>query len=69
MRPSPQPSPPYSAEMAHAPDTDDPPPIPPVAPTSADCCRGGCDLCVFEIYEEELARYEAALLRWKLRHP
>jgi hypothetical protein len=48
---------------------DDPAPVPPVAPTPGDCCRGGCEPCVFEIYEEELARYEAALRRWKLRHP
>jgi len=47
---------------------DDPPPTPPVAPTSGDCCRGGCDPCVFDIYEEELARYETALRQWMLRH-
>ena len=48
---------------------DDPPPIAPVAPTMRDCCRSGCDPCVFEVYQEELARYEAALCQWKLRHP
>jgi len=55
--------------MAELPPGDDPPPIPPVAPTMRDCCRGGCDPCVFQVYEEELARYEAKLREWNLRQP
>ncbi len=48
---------------------DDPAPLPPVAPAANDCCRGGCDPCVFQLYEDELARYEAKLREWQLRHP
>jgi hypothetical protein len=49
--------------------SDDPPPTPPLRPDAGDCCRGGCDPCVFDLYEDELARYEAALESWKKRHP
>ena len=47
----------------------DPRPEPPARPTADDCCRGGCDPCVFDIYEAEIARYEEALRQWRLRHP
>ena len=33
----------------------------------SECCRGGCDPCIFDLYEEELARYEAALREWQQR--
>jgi hypothetical protein len=33
----------------------------PVPPEPEDCCRSGCIPCVFDLYEEELARYEAWL--------
>jgi len=48
---------------------DDPRPEPPVRPQPDDCCRGGCDPCVFDLYEEELRRYEDALRAWRSRHP
>ena len=57
-----------NAVMASAPDAD-PRPEPPARPFAADCCRGGCEPCVFDIYEEELARYEESLRRWRLRNP
>jgi hypothetical protein len=47
----------------------DPAPERPERPKADDCCRGGCDPCVFDIYEEELARYEKALREWCQRHP
>lgn len=34
-----------------------------------DCCNGGCDRCVFVLYEEALERYEQALRAWRERHP
>ncbi len=46
---------------------DDPPPVPPEPPTSADCCRSGCDPCVFDLYDAALERYEAELAAWRER--
>jgi hypothetical protein len=61
-------TPPSSA--SGTPDTspeDDPRPVPPPRPTSADCCRGGCDPCVFDLYDAALERYEAELAAWRQR--
>jgi len=55
-------------EMAEPRFVDEPAPTPPLAPTSRDCCRAGCEPCVFELYDRELARYEAALRQWRARH-
>jgi hypothetical protein len=30
-----------------------------------DCCRSGCIPCVFDLYEEELARYRIALAEYQ----
>jgi hypothetical protein len=30
----------------------------PVAPEPGECCGGGCARCVFDLYEEELQRWE-----------
>jgi hypothetical protein len=46
---------------------DDPRPTPPKRPTQDDCCHSGCSPCVFELYEEALDRYEAALALWEAR--
>ncbi len=42
-----------------------PEPIAPVQPDINDCCRSGCTPCVFDLYEEALERYRAALKRWQ----
>jgi hypothetical protein len=47
---------------------DDPPPEPPVRPCADDCCRSGCDPCVFDLYNEALERYRTALAAWQKRH-
>ncbi|MFC0692464.1 oxidoreductase-like domain-containing protein [Paraburkholderia humisilvae] len=46
----------------------DPPPVPPTRPSPDDCCRSGCDPCVFDLYNEALERYDAALAEWETRH-
>jgi hypothetical protein len=52
-----------------SPGRDDLPPTPPERPVPADCCHGGCDPCVFDLYREALERYETALRQWQQRHP
>jgi len=47
--------------------TDPPKPSPPEKPLPGDCCDGGCDPCVQDIYAEELEAYEQDLRRWEER--
>lgn len=35
----------------------DPPPPPPNRPADYECCRRGCDPCIFDYYERALARW------------
>ncbi|HEV3239947.1 MAG TPA: oxidoreductase-like domain-containing protein [Casimicrobiaceae bacterium] len=53
--------------MPDIPLDDDPRPGPPPRPTMEDCCRGGCDPCVFDLYDSALERYEAELRAWRKR--
>jgi hypothetical protein len=48
---------------------NDPRPTPPERPLPDDCCQSGCNPCVFDLYDEALERYEAALRAWETRHP
>lgn len=45
----------------------DPRPLPPLRPSSDDCCRSGCDPCVFDLYQDALARYRTELEAWERR--
>jgi hypothetical protein len=47
--------------------TNDPRPVPPTRPDADDCCRSGCDPCVFDLYAEALERYRADLHAWEAR--
>jgi len=46
---------------------DDPRPVPPARPSEEECCKGGCDRCVFDLYDDALERYEAELKAWEER--
>jgi Oxidoreductase-like protein, N-terminal len=48
---------------------DDPPPTPPWRPELDDCCHSGCNPCVFDLYDDALERYQAALAEWQARQP
>lgn len=43
-------------------------PVPPERPDNGDCCHSGCDPCVFDLYEEEMEQYRAALREWEKRN-
>jgi hypothetical protein len=45
----------------------DPAPVAPTPPGLDDCCRSGCTPCVFDLYEDALDRYRAALAAWQAR--
>ncbi|ACD20310.1 oxidoreductase-like domain-containing protein [Paraburkholderia phytofirmans] len=53
--------------MPRATPKDDPQPVPPVQPDLDDCCHSGCSPCVFDLYDEALERYRAALTEWQVR--
>jgi hypothetical protein len=46
---------------------DDPRPQLPLRPSDEDCCKGGCERCVFDLYDDALERYEADLEAWEER--
>jgi hypothetical protein len=46
----------------------DPMPQPPREPEPDDCCQRGCMPCVYDLYWDAYARYEAALAEWQSIH-
>ena len=51
------------------PGADDPRPLPPREPALEECCKGGCEPCVFDRYYDALERYRDFLRAWLERHP
>jgi len=47
----------------------DPRPQPPREPLLEECCKGGCEPCVFDRYSDAVERYREALAAWLERHP
>ncbi|MEO6929364.1 MAG: oxidoreductase-like domain-containing protein [Casimicrobiaceae bacterium] len=47
----------------------DPPPVEPTPPHADDCCRSGCDPCVFDLHDDAISRYRNALRAWRQRNP
>jgi len=58
----------YTVRMQSEP-SDDPRPQPPEPPDPADCCGGGCTVCIYDRHEAALECYGFALAEWKQRHP
>lgn len=46
---------------------DDPRPTPPERPDDSECCRSGCDPCIFDLYQQALEQYRARLRAWEAR--
>ncbi|MBN3727231.1 oxidoreductase-like domain-containing protein [Burkholderia sp. Ac-20379] len=61
-------SPQHPASEASIPAAD-PRPEAPVPPELEDCCQSGCSPCIFDLYDDALANYKAALAQWLERHP
>jgi hypothetical protein len=53
--------------VSEFPADDHRPPLPPVRPNQDDCCKGSCDPCVFDLYEQAVERYRADLSAWQKR--
>lgn len=51
--------------MAKFIDKNNPRPTPPVRPDNDECCRSGCDPCIFDLYADALDRYQVALRNWE----
>ena len=45
----------------------DPRPEPPEQPDDSECCRSGCDPCIFDLYQQELEAYRLKLKEWEAR--
>jgi hypothetical protein len=58
-----------TADNRHMSEHDDPRPVAPEAPLPGDCCDSGCDRCVYDLHNEEVARYRQQLAAWCARHP
>ncbi|WP_343227431.1 oxidoreductase-like domain-containing protein [Rhodanobacter sp. DHB23] len=55
--------------MNPADSPDDPRPQPPPEPDPGECCGNGCDPCIYDLYNDQVAYYRTALAAWQARHP
>jgi hypothetical protein len=53
--------------MTPADPSMDPRPLPPEPPGDDECCRSGCDPCIFDYYQQELQQYREELAAWEAR--
>ena len=51
--------------LAMSTQDNDPRPVPPVRPGREDCCKGSCDPCIFDVYDDALDRYRSDLQAWE----
>lgn len=42
-------------------------PAPPLPPDLEDCCRSGCEPCIFDLFDQAMERYRAELDAWEQR--
>ena len=40
-------------------------PTRPRSPSPSDCCGTGCDVCVWTVYHDAMADYDADMMAWK----
>lgn len=43
-------------------------PVAPREPEAIECCGSGCAPCVYDVYWEAVARYEAELEAWQAQY-
>jgi hypothetical protein len=53
------------ADPDHRPKSPPEKPVLPEKPLPSDCCESGCERCVYDVYADELARYERRLAEWE----
>jgi hypothetical protein len=53
--------------MPDVPSPEDSRPVPPLQPDDSECCRSGCDPCIFDQFAEEMERYRVQLRAWEER--
>jgi hypothetical protein len=41
----------------------------PEAPLPAECCESGCEVCVWDVYNDQMRAWRDAMSRWRQAHP